>query len=116
MKTIIKILVAVVAITACFNAGRAAMNNYQFEDAVHEGLLFDGRANDAEIVEMVTKLAVGFDIPIDPANIKIRQVGQDINVEMAYTRSVVLVPGFFEREWTFTPSASTKMLVGKRRE
>lgn len=116
MKTIIKILVAVVAITACFNAARAAMNNYQFEDAVHQGLLFDGRANDAEIVEMVTKLAVGFDIAIDPANIKIRQVGQDINVEMSYTRSVMLVPGFFQRDWTFTPSASTKMLIGNRRQ
>ena len=48
MKTIIKIVVALVLLTAMFNAGRAAFNNYQFEDAVHEGLLFDPRATDAE--------------------------------------------------------------------
>ncbi len=116
MTTIIKIIVALVVLTACFNASRAALNNYQFEDAVHQGLLFDGRATDAEIVEMVAKLAVAHDVPLAPADIKIRQVGQDVHVDMSYTRSIVLVPGFFEREWTFSPSTSTKLLVGGRRQ
>jgi hypothetical protein len=116
MKTIIKILIAVAILTACFNASRAALNNYQFQDAVHEGLLFDGRANDAEIVEMVTKLAAAHDVPIDPADIKIRQVGQDIHIDMSYTRNVVLVPSVFARDWTFRPSTSTKLLVGNRRQ
>ncbi len=48
MKTIIKIVVAVLVLTVMFNAGRAAFNNYAFEDAVHEGLLFDPRATDDE--------------------------------------------------------------------
>jgi len=116
MKTIIKILATLLVLTACFNASRAAMNNYQFQDAVHEGLLFDGRANDAEIVQMVTKLAAAYGIPLDPADIKIRQVGQDIHVDMSYTSSVELVPGFYARDWTFTPSTSTKMLTGTRRQ
>lgn len=115
MKTIFKIVVALVVVTACFNASRAALNNYQFEDAVHEGLIFDGRASDAEIVKMITKLAAAYDIPIAPEDIHIRQVGQDVQVEMSYTRNVVLVPSVFARDWTFTPSTSTKILTGSRR-
>lgn len=115
MKTIIKILVAVVVVTACFNASRAALNNYQFEDAVHEGLIFDGRASDAEIIEMVNKLAAAYQIPLAPEDIHIRQVGQDVHVDMSYTRNIVLVPGVFARDWTFTPSTSTKILTGSRR-
>jgi hypothetical protein len=115
MKTIIKIVVALVIVTVCFNASRAALNNYQFEDAVHEGLIFDVRASDKEIVEMITKLAGPYDIPIAVEDIAIRQVGQDVQVNMSYTRKVVLIPGFFEREWTFKPSTSTRILTGVRR-
>jgi hypothetical protein len=116
MKTVIKILVALVVLTACFNAGRAALNSYQFEDAVHEGLLFNARANDTEVVDMVMKLANAYDVPIVEDDIHIRQVGQDINITMSYTQNVVLVPGMFAREWTFNPSASTKLLTGGRRQ
>jgi len=116
MKTIIKIIVTLLVLTACFNAGRASFANYQFEDAVHEGLLFDARATDKEVVDMITKLAADYEIPLDPANIEIKQVGQDIRVEMSYTKNVVLVPGVFARDWTFTPSTSTRMLVGNRRQ
>ncbi len=116
MKTIIKILVALVILTACFNASRAALNNYQFEDAVHQGLIFDSRANDDEIVEMIEKLAAAYDIPIALEDIRIRQAGQDVQVQMSYTTNVVLVPGIFQRDWTFTPSTSTRLMPGGRRQ
>lgn len=116
MTTIIKILAAVLVLTACFNASRAALNNYQFEDAVHEGLVFDVRASDAQIVDMITKIAGPYDIPIAAEDIHIRQIGQEVQVNMSYTRKVVLVPGIFERDWTFTPSTSMRILTGSRRE
>ena len=34
---------------------------------------------------------------------------------MSYTVNVELVPGILQRDWTFNPSTSTKMLVGGRR-
>ena len=116
MKTIIKIIAGLLVLTASFNAGRAALNNYQFEDAVHEGLIFDGRASDEEIVDMIVKLAGPYDIPIAPEDIAIRQVGQEVRVSMSYTTNVMLVPGMFARDWTFTPSASTRILTGNRRQ
>jgi hypothetical protein len=115
MKTLIKIVLGLLILTACFNASRAALNNYQFEDAVHEGLIFDGRANDAEIVDMITKLASAYDIPIAAGDIHIRQVGQEVQVAMSYTRNIDLVPGVYARDWTFNPEASTRILTGRRR-
>jgi hypothetical protein len=116
MKTIIKIVAALVILTACFNASRAALNNYEFEDAVHQGLIFDSRANDDEIVEMIEKLAVEYDVPLAKEDIEVRQAGQDVLVEMSYTTNVVLVPGIFQRDWTFTPSTSTRLMPGGRRQ
>ncbi len=116
MKTIIKILITLVVLTACFNASRAAFNNYTFEDSLKELLLHDQRATDKEIVSAVLKLANQYDLEVDPKDINIRQVGQDVVVDLTYTKNVTLIPRFYSRDWTFTPSASTKILVGGRRQ
>lgn len=110
MKTIIKIVIALLLVTAAVNAGRAAFTNYQFEDAVHEGLLFDPQADDKTLTEMIMKLAGDYDIPLDAGDIAIHMVGQDLTVDMSYTASVVLVPGVYATDWTFTPSTSTRIL------
>jgi hypothetical protein len=111
MKTIIKVVLAIFVVVCMFNGGRAAFNNYAFEDAVHEGLLFDPTATDVEIVTMVMKLANEYSIPMDPADVKISSRGSDLVVNMSYTDTVALVPGIFEKEWTFTPSTSTRLLT-----
>jgi hypothetical protein len=115
MKAIIKIVVAILFITVCFNASRAILGNSQFEDAVKQALLFDPRASDEEIVTAVTKIADEFDVPLDPKDIEIKMEGSDVVVNMSYTQTVVLVPGLFSRDWNFTPSASTRILTGTRR-
>lgn len=115
MKTIIKIIVAVVVLLACFNIGRALLAEYRFEDAVHDALLFDPRMNDAEITKMVLETASNYDITIDPGDIEVTQQGPDVKVDMSYTSTIVVIPGVLEKEWTFTPSASTRLLVGGNR-
>ena len=115
MKTLVKIVIALVLVTSAFNASRAALNNYQFEDSVREAILFDPRASNAEIYAMVAKLANQYDVPLAPEDIEIRDVGQEVQINMSYTTSVVLVPSIFKRDWTFTPSASSRILTGGRR-
>lgn len=110
MKTILKIAVSLFVVVAMFNGGRAAFNNYSFEDAVHEGLLFDPNASDEKIVDMVMKLARDYSIPMAAEDVKISARGNDLIVNMSYTDTVVLVPGILEREWTFAPSTSTRLL------
>lgn len=109
---IIKILLVLVVLTACFQAARVAFNNFQFEDAVQQALLFDTRAGDAEVVEIVMKVARDYSVPLDPGNIEIRLVGQDRHVDMKYTETINLLPGIYQRDWTFEPKASTRILAG----
>jgi hypothetical protein len=112
MKTIIKIVITLVLLTACFNAGRVAFNNFQFEDAAQQRLLFDSRASDEEVMGIVMKLAAEYAVPLKEENVDIKLIGQDRVVEMTYTADVQLVPGFLSYPWTFTPKTSTRMLVG----
>jgi hypothetical protein len=115
MKAILKIVIALAVLVACVNGGRAALTNYQFEDSVHQALLFNPRATDADIVEMVMKAGGEYEVPIEPAGITIRRSGPEVRVEMSYTRNIVLVPGVFASDWTFPSSASTRFLPGAGR-
>jgi len=116
MKTIIKIAIVVVVLMACFNVGRALLNEYQFEDAVHDALLFDPRMTDTEIVKMVLEIAGKYNVPIDPAGIAVSQQGPDVHIDMSYVSTIVVIPGVYEKDWNFQPSASTRLLVGTRRK
>src|SRR5690242_10849353 len=115
MKTVIKLAISAVIFWGCFNVAAALLNEYRFEDKVHDALLFDARMTDAEIVKMVLQTAADYDIPITANQIGITQRGPDIVVDMTYTTDVKIIPGVFSWPWTFTPSASTKVLVGGRR-
>ena len=116
MKTIIQILISVLVLTGCFNIGKALLYEYQFEDKVHEGLLFDPLMTDAQIVDLVLKAAAEHGVPIDASGITVHQVGPEVRVDMTYTDDIVIIPGVFTKSWTFSPSASTRILVGKRRQ
>jgi hypothetical protein len=115
MKSLIKIIIGILVIVACANATRAALADYQFKDAVHEALLFDSRATPDEVVEMVVKLAAQHDIPLAAEDVDVRLAGQELRVNMTYTTNVVLVPGVFAKDWTFSPSTSVRRLVGSAR-
>jgi hypothetical protein len=115
MKTIIKIVVTIAILTACFQAARYYFNNFQFEDAAQQRLLFETRASDAEVVNIVMKLAGEYQLPLQEDNISVRMVGQDRIVEMEYTENVPLLPGIFTYPWKFTPKTSTRMLSGVSR-
>lgn len=112
MKTIIKIVITVVILTACFQAARYYFNNFQFEDAAQQRLLFETRASDAEVSNLMMKLAGEYQLPLREENISIRMIGQDRVVEMEYTETVPLIPGVFSYPWKFTPKTSTRMLSG----
>jgi hypothetical protein len=110
MKTIIKIIVAIVVLVGCFNAGWAAWNNFQFEDAAQQALLFETRANDAEVVNIVMKIASEYAIPLTEDDISVRMIGQDRVVEMSYVAPVRLIPSVYTYNWEFTPRTSTRIL------
>jgi hypothetical protein len=112
MKTLFKILVTVAILTACFQAARYYFNNFQFEDAAQQRLLFETKVSDAEVVNIVMRLANEYQLPLKEDDISVRMVGQDRVVEMEYTENVPLLPGLFSYPWKFSPKTSTRMLSG----
>ena len=115
MKAIIKIVLGLVVLTAAAQAGMAALANYQFQDEVHESLIFAPNSADQEIRETVVELAKKRGLPVDPDDVKIRQVGPDLFVDITYETDVPLLPGFYSRPWRFNPSTSTRLMPGVRR-
>ena len=115
MKTIIKIVIALAVVTAAFQASRASFANYQFQDSVHEALLFNPRATDKEIIGAVMQVALEQGLPVEPGNIDIKQVGADLIVDISYETEVKLLPGIYTTNFTFKPSASTRLMPGIRR-
>ena len=115
MKTLIKLAITIVILTACFQASRYYFNNFQFEDAAQQRLLFETRASEAEVVGLLMRLAAEYQLPLREENISIRMVGQDRIVEMEYTENVPLIPGVFNYPWKFSPKTQTRMLSGVSR-
>ncbi|HEX7280546.1 MAG TPA: hypothetical protein VF239_00740 [Vicinamibacterales bacterium] len=112
MKTIIKLVITVAILTACFQASRYYFNNFQFEDAAQQRLLFETKASDAEVVTLVMRLASEYQLPLKEEDISVRMAGQDRIVEMEYVENVPLLPGVFTYPWKFTPKTQTRMLAG----
>jgi hypothetical protein len=112
MKTLFKIGTTLVILTMCFQAARYYLNNFQFEDAAQQRLLFETRASDSQIVDIVMKLANEYQLPLKADDVSVRMIGQDRVVEMEYTEMVPLIPGVFTYPWKFTPRTSTRLLTG----
>jgi hypothetical protein len=110
MKTLFKLLVTVAILTACFQAARYYLNNFQFEDAAQQRLLFETRASEDELVSIIMGIAKEYALPLKEENISVRMIGQDRVVEMEYVEVVPLLPGFFSYPWTFRPKTSTRFL------
>jgi hypothetical protein len=110
MKTLFKLAITIVILVACFQAARYYFNNFQFEDAAQQRLLFETRASDTEIVNIIMRLANEYQLPLKADDISVRMVGQDRVVEMEYVENVPLIPGVFSYPWRFTPQTSTRML------
>lgn len=115
MKTIIKIVIALVVLTAAAQWGMTALTNYQFQDAVHEALIFAPNSTDQELRDTVMELAGNKGIPVDVNDVKIRQVGPDLFVDITYEIDVRLIPGVYSRTMRFNPSTSTRLMPGVRR-
>jgi hypothetical protein len=115
MKTIIKVVIALAVLTAAAQWGLAAWANYQFQDAVHEALIFAPNSTDQEITKEVLELASNEGLPVGAGDVTVRQAGRDLFVDVSYEQDVAFLPGIYSRTMTFKANASTRLLPGVRR-
>jgi hypothetical protein len=112
MTTIVKLFVAAVLLNALAQASLAAFKFYQFEDAVHEALIFAPSAADPDIVDSIKDIATEHKVPLDSSTIQVARTTGEVKVEAHYVDNVKLVPGVYTKPWTFNLEASARVIAG----
>jgi hypothetical protein len=101
MRTLIKLAIAALVIHAAYQVGSAYWDHYQFTDAVQQVAQFGESEPLAEIKTRVMELAAERHLPIADEAITVTRSQRRIDVDGAYTREVLLAPGY-KRRFTFT--------------
>ncbi|MCC7125272.1 MAG: hypothetical protein IT178_10520 [Acidobacteria bacterium] len=114
MKTIVKIALALVVLTATVQAGRAAIKHYAFVDAVQEAMLFAGSQTEDQLADHVLALASEHEIPLQPGDVAVRREAYLVAVTGTYRETVELIPGVYSRPWDFSIDTSTRLLEDTR--
>jgi len=114
MKTIIKLVVAAILLTATVQAGRAAIKHYTFVDALQEAMLFAGSRTEEELADRVLEIAADFEIPLEGGSLSVRRLPYQVVIDAPYTDEVELLPGFYARSWDFNAGVTVRLLEDTR--
>jgi hypothetical protein len=114
MKTIIKLVIVALVLTATFQASRAAIRHYTFVDALQEALLFAGNKTEDDVAEQVVQIAGDHEIPLDPPDVAVRRESYLVVVDAPYVATIDLLPGIYKHSWSFDTSVSVRLLQDTR--
>jgi hypothetical protein len=111
MKTLIKLAIVFLILNATFQAGRAYVSNYQFEDDMQQAALFAGpRPNAALVLNRVLEHAEERGIPIGKDDVEVTIDRSNLNIRATWSQEVQLVPGLYRRTFVFQPSVNARLL------
>ena len=88
MKTLFKLVVALLVLNASVRGAMAMWQYYQFKDAAQQVVLFGQRADFEEIQANIVARATELDVPIRPDDVKISRDGTRTIAEGSYVQSV----------------------------
>jgi hypothetical protein len=94
MKTVIKLLIAVVIINATARVGMAAARYYQLKDESQELVTFGGNIVPGELQNQILLKAVELQLPIAFDDILVTRQGLRTTASAAYTDSVEVFPNY----------------------
>ena len=112
MKTIIKVLIAILLANALFRVATAYISYYQFKDAVDE-MVTRTNGSDDQLRKKVVELAERFEEPVDPDAISVRRSENHIYIETSYKKAVPVLPGY-QYQWPFTVTVDGFVIVPQR--
>ena len=111
MKTFFKLLIVVLILNAVFQAGRAYVANYQFEDDMQQVALFAGpRPKPEELLNRVIEQAEIRGLPVSREAVDVTQDRIGINISATYSVDVTLVPRLYTHTFVFQPKVSARLL------
>jgi hypothetical protein len=103
IKTIVKLLIALVVINAAVRGGMAMWKYYQFKDAAQQLVIFGVKETPTQLHNEVLARAQDLDVPIAPENVNIRREGARTWADAKYTEQVELFPRYrYPIEFSFS--------------
>jgi hypothetical protein len=130
VKTLIKIVIALVVVHAAFRVGNAFWNYYRYEDALLQLAQFGDRSTEKQLCDQAMSTAAEYDVPITPAGLTVHkgtnpayncedgatfvQAGapglpsSQMTIDGTYTERLQLFPGYYY-PWEFKPSVSARL-------
>jgi hypothetical protein len=101
VKSLIKILIAVLLANALWRIASAYISYYKFQDAVQEYSIRTSGKNEEQIKSRIAELASQYEEPIDSDAVTVRIAEQHTYIEATYTKPVAVLPGY-EYQWPFS--------------
>jgi hypothetical protein len=103
MRLLFKLLVAGLIARAVWQVGPVYWDYTQFKDAAQSTAQFAGARSAGEIAGRVVELAREYDVPLDPADVRVRKERDHVYIDASYTAQLELLPRMV-RPWRFVVS------------
>ena len=94
MKTLIKLVIAVVLINAAYRAGSVFLKYYQFKDEIEQMVLFGQGEPVPQLKSEIVKEAAKRDVPLDEDDVTVKREGGRTVADVSYADTVELFPRF----------------------
>jgi len=100
IKSIVKVLIAVMLANALWRVASAYISYYKFKDAVTEVAIYSSGKTTEQLRDKVMELAAMYDEPLAAEAVDIRLEEHHTYIDGTYTKPVVLLPGYVY-QWPF---------------
>jgi len=92
MKTLFKLVIAVVLLNAVARGAWATWNYYQLRDAAQQLLTFSSRARSSDLHNEILVKAQELNLPLKPEDLNVHRDGVRTVAEASYTQRVQFFP------------------------
>jgi hypothetical protein len=94
MKTLFKLVIAILVLNAAVRGALAMWQYYQFKDAAQQVVLFGQRAEPEDIQANIVAKATELSVPVRPDDIKVSRDGQRTIAQGYYIQPVQFFPNY----------------------
>ena len=106
MKTLFKLVIAILLLNAAIRGGMAMWQYYQFKDAAQQVVLFGQRSDPEEIQANIVARASALDVPVRLDDIKVSRDATRTVAEGYYIQPVQFFPNYsYPVKFTFLVDA-----------
>lgn len=100
VKLLIKLAVVALIANASYRIGSEYLTYIKFRDDVRDAATFKTQ-NDDELSALILQLGEKYDLPVDPAAIRIARTQRQVSINGSYEKPIEVVPSYFY-PWTFS--------------